>query len=45
MKDKLQELDKVLGYMLDQLETHDLFDRLNLIITSVRIFSFKKFCF
>jgi predicted AlkP superfamily pyrophosphatase or phosphodiesterase len=34
MKDKLQELDKELGYMLDQLETHGLFDRLNLIITS-----------
>lgn len=34
MKEKLQELDRDLGYMIDQLKKHDLFDRLNLIITS-----------
>lgn len=34
MKDKLQELDGVLGYMIDELKYHNLFDKLNLIITS-----------
>jgi ectonucleotide pyrophosphatase/phosphodiesterase family protein 5 len=34
MKDKLLELDQDLGYMLDKLQTAQLFDRLNLIITS-----------
>ena len=34
MKDKLDELDAVLGYMLDEFMAHGLFDKLNLIITS-----------
>jgi len=34
MEVKLQELDKTLGYLIEQLKTHHLFDKLNLIITS-----------
>lgn len=34
MKEKLEELDQELGYMIEQLRVHNLFDRLNLIITS-----------
>ena len=34
MKEKLEELDQELGYMIEQLKKNDLFDRLNLIITS-----------
>ncbi|CAF0706694.1 unnamed protein product [Brachionus calyciflorus] len=34
MKTKLEELDEELGYMIEQLRKHDLFDNLNLIITS-----------
>lgn len=34
MEIKLHELNDVLGYLLDELKKHDLFDRLNLIITS-----------
>lgn len=34
MKAQLYELNEVLGYLLDQLRKYDLFDRLNLIITS-----------
>ncbi|CAF0741783.1 unnamed protein product [Brachionus calyciflorus] len=32
--EKLQELDGDLGYLLDQLKSHHLFDKVNLIITS-----------
>ena len=34
MKEKLEYLDQILGYMIDQLKSHHLFDKLNLIITS-----------
>ena len=34
MKDKLESLDNVLGYLIDQLKSHHLFDKLDLIITS-----------
>ena len=34
MKAKLQEMDQTLGYLLDQLKSHHLFDKLNLIVTS-----------
>lgn len=34
MEEKLYSLDKTLGYLIDELKTNDLFDSLNLIITS-----------
>lgn len=34
MKEKLQEIDETLGYLVDQLKSHHLLDKLNLIITS-----------
>ena len=34
MKEKLEYLDQVLGYLIDQLKSHHLFEKLNLIITS-----------
>lgn len=34
MSAKLAELNNVLGYMIEKLKTNNLFDRLNLIITS-----------
>jgi predicted AlkP superfamily pyrophosphatase or phosphodiesterase len=34
MEVKLQELDKTLGYLIEQLKAHHLYDKLNLIITS-----------
>jgi ectonucleotide pyrophosphatase/phosphodiesterase family protein 5 len=34
MKNKLIELDNHLGYLIDQLKTNHLFDKLNIIITS-----------
>jgi predicted AlkP superfamily pyrophosphatase or phosphodiesterase len=34
MKEKLQELDNDLGYLVKQLQDHHLFDKLNVIITS-----------
>ena len=34
MRLKLQEIDQTLGYLIDQLKSHHLFDKLNLIITS-----------
>jgi len=34
MEEKLYSLDKTLGYLIERLQNYDLFDRLNLIITS-----------
>lgn len=34
MRVKLEELDQTLGYLIEQLKSHHLFDKLNLIITS-----------
>jgi len=34
MDEKLQSLDRTLGYLIEQLKTHHLFDKMNLIITS-----------
>lgn len=34
MKEKLLYLDSVLGYLIDQLTSHHLFEKLNLIVTS-----------
>lgn len=34
MSQKLNELDQDLGYLIDQLRSHHLFDKVNLIITS-----------
>lgn len=34
MTQKLKELDNTLGYLIDQLKSHHLYDKLNLIITS-----------
>lgn len=34
MNDKLQSLDETLGYLIEQLKNHHLFDKLNIIITS-----------
>ncbi len=34
MEQKLYSLDKTLGYLIEQLQTHNLFNRMNLIITS-----------
>ena len=34
MKDKLQELDGVLGYLIEQLKSKHIYDKLNLIVTS-----------
>jgi ectonucleotide pyrophosphatase/phosphodiesterase family protein 5 len=40
MKTKLAELDLTLGYLVQQLKNYDLFEKLNLIITSGRVFCF-----
>lgn len=34
MKEKLKSLDSTLGYLIDSLKSHHLFDKLNLIVTS-----------
>ena len=34
MKEKLIELDKNLEYLINELKSHHLFDKLNLIVTS-----------
>lgn len=34
MEQKLYELDKTLGYLIEQLQSHHLYDKLNLIVTS-----------
>ena len=34
MENKLYELDKTLGYLIDQLKSHHLFEKMNLIVTS-----------
>lgn len=34
MKEKLNALDKTLGYLIEQLKSHHLFDKLNLIVTA-----------
>lgn len=34
MEEKLYALDKTLGYLIEQLKSHHLFDKLNLIVTS-----------
>ena len=34
MAEKLQYIDDILGYLIQQLKSHHLFDKLNLIITS-----------
>ena len=35
IKAKLEEIDNILGYLIQQLNNHHLYDKLNLIITSV----------
>ena len=34
MKEKLDYLNQMLGYLIDELKTNNLFDKMNLIITS-----------